>query len=281
MIGLARGCLVWASFCRPRSTHPQTPMAGARAQPVSPDSGAVLALASGTFSLMANDPSQAVESAPEMMRAFQPPSPYASREIAVDRALHMLGLLAATLGSVVLIWMTVPGGSKWWPIIVYSSCLLAMLSCSAAYNLCGNAVRRPALRRFDHAAIFLMIAGTYTPFTTRMLPESLGFSITASVWGLALLGALLKLLCPHRLERVDLALYLGLGWLILVAWEPLRATVDGGTASLILTGGILYTIGAGFHVARRLRFQNVIWHGFVLVAASCHYAAVLRSLSAI
>ena len=80
------------------------------------------------------------------------------------------------------------------------------------------------------------------------------------------------------LERVDLVLYLALGWVILVAWEPLLASIDRVTAMLIVVGGVLYTVGSGFHAWRTLRFQNAIWHGFVLVAASCHYAAVLRTV---
>ena len=80
------------------------------------------------------------------------------------------------------------------------------------------------------------------------------------------------------LERVDLALYLALGWVILVAWKPLLASIDTITAVLIVVGGVLYTLGSGFHAWRALRFQNAIWHGFVLVAASCHYAAVLRTV---
>src|SRR5687768_13910017 len=139
---------------------------------------------------------------------MQRPIPYASKEIAVDRALHILGVSAGSLGSVLLICIAGLDIGKSWPIVLYGVCLLAMLSCSAAYNLSGNAFRRPMLRRFDHAAIFLMIAGTYTPFTSRM-PDSFALLLTGSVWGLALLGALLKLLCPQRLERVDLGLYLG------------------------------------------------------------------------
>ena len=104
-------------------------------------------------------------------------------------------------------------------------------------------------------------------------------AMTAAVWGLALAGAFIKLRYPQRLERVDLGLYLGLGWLILIAWEPFLAVVDPAAAALIMAGGVFYTIGAGFHAWRALRFQNAIWHGFVLAAAACHYAAVLRGVA--
>jgi hemolysin III len=99
------------------------------------------------------------------------------------------------------------------------------------------------------------------------------------VWIFALAGAFIKMCYPQRLERVDLGLYLGLGWLILIAWEHFRGVVDGAGAALIIAGGLLYTVGAGFHAWRRLRFQNAIWHGFVLAAAACHYVAVLRNVT--
>jgi hemolysin III len=204
-----------------------------------------------------------------------------SEEIAVDRAIHVLGMSAGALGSAALVWVALDDqnqNGERWPIIVYSACLMAMFCCSAAYNLSEGAPRREILRRVDHAAIFLLIAGTYTPFTARMLPEKWSFWMTGVIWASALVGALLKLGCPHRLERVDLALYLALGWVIVVAWKPLLAAIDLETAFLILIGGILYTIGVIFHTWHNLRFQNAIWHAFVLIAAGCHYAAVLRTV---
>ena len=102
--------------------------------------------------------------------------------------------------------------------------------------------------------------------------------MTGSIWTSALLGALFTLGCPRWLDRVDLALYLALGWVVVVAWKPLLAAIDSATAFLIFSGGILYTIGVIFHAWRGLRFQNAIWHAFVLVAAGCHYAAVLRTV---
>jgi hemolysin III len=207
--------------------------------------------------------------------------PYGADEITADRIIHLIGLFAGGLGSAVLIGVAVHklGPSDWWPIIIYSACLVGMLGCSAGYNLAWEAARRERLRRLDHAAIFLMIAGTYTPFTTRMLDGTWAIAMTGLVWALALAGAFMKLCYPRRLERVDLALYLGLGWLILIAWEPFLAVVDPDTAALIIAGGALYTLGAGFHAWRALRFQKAIWHGFVLAAAACHYAAVLRSVA--
>ena len=155
-----------------------------------------------------------------------------------------------------------------------------MLTCSAAYNLSLGSPRREILRRLDHAAIFLMIAGTYTPLTTHLVPQTWAALMTSSVWSVAIVGAFAKLCYPHRVERMGLALYLALGWIIVIAWEALRSALDGETAALLISGGIVYTIGAGFHAWRSLQFHNAIWHGLVLLAAGCHYAAILRGVVA-
>ena len=165
-----------------------------------------------------------------------------------------------------------------WSVVIYAVCLVTMLTCSAAYNLAPPSPRRQVLRRLDHAAIFLMIAGTYTPFTASALPATWAIATMATVWTAALVGAFAELRFPHRLKRIDIALYIGLGWIILLAWQPLTALIGPAPATLIIIGGILYTIGAGFHAWRTLPFQNAIWHALVLVAAGCHYAAVLTGV---
>lgn len=201
-------------------------------------------------------------------------------EFAIDRIIHIFGLVAGGFGIFVLIRTALHRlqPAEWWPIVVYSACLLTMFACSATYNLARRSSQRELLRCLDHAAIFLMIAGTYTPFTTRALHGGWAIAMTGLVWSLALVGAFMELRYSRQLKRVDLALYLALGWIILVAWEPLLASIDTVTAVLIVVGGVLYTVGSGFHAWRALRYHNAIWHGFVLVAASCHYAAVLRTV---
>jgi hemolysin III len=153
-----------------------------------------------------------------------------------------------------------------------------MLGCSAAYNLASNRSPRGLLRQLDHAAIFLMIAGTYTPFTTCRLHGVWAIAMTTAVWTGAVTGAVMKLTYARRVERVSTVAYLALGWMILVGMRPLLSSVDFQTAVLIGIGGVLYSIGAGFHLWRTLPFHNAIWHSFVLVAASCHYAAILHGV---
>jgi hemolysin III len=156
--------------------------------------------------------------------------------------------------------------------------LLTMLGCSAAYNLASNASRRKFLRQLDHAAIFLMIAGTYTPFTTCRLHGVCGIAMTAAIWTGAITGAVMKLIGPRGVEEGSIVAYLTLGWMFLVGLGPMLGSVDAWTAVLIGVGGVLYSIGVGFHLWRALPFHNAIWHSFVLVAASCHYAAILHGV---
>lgn len=161
------------------------------------------------------------------------------------------------------------------PIAIYATGLVAMFVCSAAYNVFRQSRRRAWLQRFDHAAIFAMIGGTYTPFTVLRLENVWSAALTSAVWAIAAFGIAVKLLQPRWIERVSIGLYLALGWIGLVAIGPFAQSMDVTTLALLGAGGAIYTIGVIFHVWRALPFQNAIWHGFVLVGAGLHYGAVL------
>lgn len=162
----------------------------------------------------------------------------------------------------------------------YAGGLLAMLGCSALYNLAPEGRWKRAFRRLDHAAIFVMIAGTYTPFALLAMGGPEGLALLAFVWAVALGGVALKLGWPGRLERVSIVLYLALGWSALAALEPLAAALSPAGLILLATGGALYTVGVVFHLWERLPYQTAIWHGFVLAGAAAHYAAVLGDVLA-
>lgn len=200
----------------------------------------------------------------------------AARELAADRVVHLIGIGLGVAGATSLVLVAaIEGGTRdLVPIVVYVVGLLAMLGCSAAYNVFHASGRREWLRRFDHAAIFAMIAGTYTPFTTR-LASGWASGLTAVIWAVAALGIALKLWQPRRIEAISIVLYLTLGWIGLVAVGPFLAALDASTLTLLALGGIIYTAGVIFHLWHRLPYQNAIWHGFVLVAAGVQYAAVL------
>jgi len=161
---------------------------------------------------------------------------------------------------------------------VYAICVMTMIGCSMAYNLTEEPKRKALLRRFDHAAIFLMIAGSYTPFTTIRFDGVWAISMTTIVWALALIGAASKLFLPGIAKRVWLIFYIALGLMILVAFGPLVQTVPLAGVILLSIGGLLYIAGVPFYVWEKLPFRRAIWHAFVIAAAGVHYAAVLTGV---
>jgi hemolysin III len=201
-------------------------------------------------------------------------------ELAADRLVHVIGLTFGIVGATVLCAVAADAAHRltFDTSLFYSLCLVAMLVCSAAYNLALGSPRRTLLRRLDHAAIFLLIAGTYTPFTVCRLHGPWSIGMTAAVWVGAIAGAATKLLAPARSTAFSTAAYLGLGWIVLVGLRPMLEATDPLTMLLIGAGGAIYSVGAGVHLWRALRFHNAIWHAMVVIAASCHYAAILHGV---
>jgi hemolysin III len=198
----------------------------------------------------------------------------------VDGWLHGVALVLFTFAVVAALGLAIWQGGLGMAsaVAVYAICVLTMIGCSMAYNLAENHKRKALLRRFDHAAIFLMIAGTYTPFTTLRFDGAWAISMTTIVWALALIGAAGKLFLPDVSKKVWLAFYVALGWMVVAALGPLVEGVPLAALILLAIGGVLYTIGVPFYVLERLPFRRAIWHGFVIVAAGVHYAAVLTGV---
>ena len=200
-----------------------------------------------------------------------------------DAIVHALGVGLGAIGATVLLVAAARTGvtGQFVPVLVYIVGLIAMLGFSAAYNLrqAGSASRddpcRDWLRRFDHAAIFVMIAGTYTPLVLLRLPEPWASGLTVAIWTAAVLGIAAKLLRPRGIETVSVVLYLLMGWIGLVAIDPLVASVERGALILVLVGGLVYSGGVVFHLSSRMRYQRALWHASVLIAASIHYVAIL------
>lgn len=209
-----------------------------------------------------------------------PPPAYGRGEQIADRAVHYAGLAAGLVGSVVLIAAAAERQNALTivSVAIYGVGLLGMIGASALYNFAAPSRRKEWLRRFDHAGIFLMIAGTYTPFALVRMGGSWGLGIVVFVWIAAAAGIALKLLCPRRLERLSILLYLALGWVILVAIGPLFDAVPLPAIALLGAGGLLYSLGVIFHVWHRLPYHNAVWHCFVIGAASCHWLAVLNGV---
>jgi hemolysin III len=206
---------------------------------------------------------------------------YSKGEIWADLAAHVLGLLFGLVATVALL-ITAAGHGQALLILgasLYGLGLLAMLTCSAAYNLWPPSPTKELWRRFDHAAIFIMIAGTYTPFLMNRMGGAWGFGLLSFVWLVAVVGAAMKLAFPRRWEAITIAMYLGLGWSIVVAINPLLQAVSASSLTLIAAGGVIYSVGVVFHLWDRLPYQNAIWHWLVLFGAVCHYSAVLNEVA--
>ncbi len=203
-------------------------------------------------------------------------------EIGVDGAIHAAAIVAALVGTAALLWIAIARGSAddIAASAIYATGLLAMLGCSCAYNLARWTRHGDWLRSLDNSAIFIMIAGTYTPFTVLHMQGAWSLSLTGAVWAIAAAGILVRLLNGRLFDRISIGLYLALGWMGLIALAPLVQALDNATLILLVVGGGLYTIGVVFHLWERLPFQTAIWHTFVVAAAATHYAAVVVSILA-
>ena len=201
---------------------------------------------------------------------------YTGPELWADGAVHVIGIAFGLIGAVLLVAIASAEGraAEVAAVSVYAAGLVSMLSISAAYNMLPVSRLKWRLRSFDHAAIFVMIAGTYTPFTVRM-EGSLSMALLVWIWSMAGLGVALKVLLPGRFDRVSIALYLLMSWSIVFAWDAMVASLPATTVRMLAAGGVVYTAGVAFHLWESLRFQNAIWHVFVLTAAACHFGAVL------
>jgi hemolysin III len=192
-----------------------------------------------------------------------------------DRIVHAVGLAGGLAGGATLIVMAAGSAvaGQLAPVLAYVAGLLAMLGCSAAYNVWSTHRHREWLRRLDHAAIFTMIAGTYTPVAILGLRSPWGIALATAAWIAAAAGAMLKLVRPRRFERVSVALYLALGWMgLLVAGELVRS-VSAVPLLMIVAGGLVYSGGIVFHLSS-WRYHVALWHTSVLIAATFHFAAI-------
>ena len=202
---------------------------------------------------------------------------YDLAELIADAVVHASGLLAALIGAVMLAAVVLPSGvlGDSAAILVYVVGLVTTLGLSATYNLWPVSPTKWVLRRFDHSTIYLFIAATYTPFLPRITSGFWTVAWLVYIWGFALAGAALKLFWSGRLERVAVAFYVLLGW----SGVLLLGRLPWTTLQFLVLGGLLYSTGIAFHLWDRLRFQNAIWHLFVLLAGGAHYFAVLTCIA--
>jgi len=199
-------------------------------------------------------------------------------ELWADGLIHVLGIVLG-IGAVAYLIARVVAAAPApavIPVAIYGSALMAVLIISAVYNMLPVSPVKWLMRRFDHSAIYVLIAGTYTPFLARMGESIVAHVLLATVWIASAFGVLLKIALPGRYDRLSIALYLLIGWSGVFAWESI-AQLPSLALWLVVTGGLLYTLGVVFHVWQALPFQNAIWHAFVLVASGCFYGAVFQA----
>jgi hemolysin III len=203
-----------------------------------------------------------------------------AREEFINALTHGIGALASVIAMSVLITRAAIRGGVWETVgaAVFGVSLLTLYAASTLYHSARTPEWRRRFKVFDHCAIFLLIAGSYTPFLLHELRGAWGWTLFAVVWTLAVAGIVFKLFSTGRFRILSTMLYLAMGWIAVVATRPLLATVDPTTLVWIVAGGIAYTAGTPFYHAR-YRYSHAVWHGFVLLGSACHVIAVATQVS--
>ncbi len=203
------------------------------------------------------------------------------REELVNALTHGLGAVAALAGGAVLITLAAIFGDGWQlaGAIVFGASLLLLYLASTLYHAIRHPGAKSRLKVLDHCAIYLLIAGTYTPFALVGLRGPWGWGLLATIWTLALAGCVFKLFFTGRFKLLSTLIYVAMGWLALIAIEPMLRLLPGWTLAWLFAGGIAYTVGALFYLSRRLPYAHAIWHGFVIAGSVCHFIAVYSQVA--
>lgn len=208
--------------------------------------------------------------------------PFTLGELLADGIVHAAALVAGTIAFSALLYHVL-AQSRWAEfaaLAVYAAGFFLMFGFSLAYNMTPPSALKWLLRRFDHSAIYVMIAGTYTAILAQFEPSALLWVLGAIVWAGAVTGVVVKVALPGRYDRLSVAAYIALGWVGILAIGPARAALSTTSLWLIVAGGLTYVAGVGFYKWHRLRFHNAIWHLFVAVASGLHFAAIALSVTA-
>ena len=198
------------------------------------------------------------------------------REELASALTHGVGAVAALAGSAVLITLAALYGDAWQlgASIVFGITLLLLYVASTLYHSVQHPVAKGRLKVFDHCAIYLLIAGTYTPFTLIGLRGPWGWGLFIAIWTLAIGGVVFKLFYTGRFKRLSTLIYIAMGWLIIVAIKPMLTSLDAWTLGWLLAGGLFYTLGTYFYHRESIPYSHAIWHLFVIAGSVCHFVAV-------
>ena len=203
---------------------------------------------------------------------------YPPLEEKINIGSHALGLILSVVGLVLLLIQDFAGSGLIKPLAyaIYGSSMVVLYAVSAVYHASKSPSFRIKMRVMDHAAIYLLIAGTYTPFMLITLPGTLGYSILAAAWGMAVVGIVLKIYYTGHFVVLSTLLYVFMGWAIVFAIKPLAANLDSAGLSWLIAGGVAYTVGALMYAIKKIPFNHAIFHVFVLVGSACHFIAVYK-----
>ncbi len=203
-----------------------------------------------------------------------------SSEELANSLTHGAGLALSIAGFIVLVVLAAMRGSAWRIVscAVYGSTLICLYTASTLYHSIHSRQLKRVLKICDHSAIYLLIAGTYTPFLLVNLRGSWGWSLFAVIWGLAMAGILFKVWFVEHFSVLSTVVYVLMGWLALVAVKPMLLSIPHSGLLWLLAGGVLYTVGVVFYAWKKIPYNHAIWHGFVLAGSTCHYFAVLCSV---
>ncbi len=193
---------------------------------------------------------------------------------------HGLAAIASLVGSAVLITLAGVYGDAWQitASVVFGTTLLLLYLASTLYHTTQRPTLKKRLKVFDHCAIYLLIAGTYTPFTLIGLRGTLGWTLFGVIWALALFGVVFKLFYTGRFEKLSTLVYVAMGWLVIIAAKPVMASLDAWTFRWLLAGGFFYTLGTFFYHRPSMRYSHAVWHLFVIGGSVCHYIAVMAQV---
>ena len=203
--------------------------------------------------------------------------PFMAREEIANSVSHGLGLVLALVAVPMLVISAMRAGDVRFlvGVSVFGATMVLLYLASTLYHWTTHEAAKQWFRLFDHTAIFLLIAGSYTPFALGVLRGPWGWSMLAAVWTLAIVGITLKIIARTRHSRISIVLYVLMGWLAVVATKPILELIPPTGILLILAGGVAYTGGLAFFAAHRIRYNHFIWHLFVIAGTVCHYFAVL------
>lgn len=204
-------------------------------------------------------------------------SGYSVSEEIAHTVTHGIGALLSIAGLAILIFFSSLNGNVWHIVSssVYGISLIILYSASSMYHAISHPKAKMVLQQLDHAAIYLLIAGTYTPFLLVSLRGAWGWSLFAVIWSIAVTGIVLEFVDAKRFKKLSLWLYLGLGWLVLLAVKPMLTQIEAGGLILLLLGGLSYSLGVIFYVRKEMAYHHAIWHLFVLVGSVFHFFSVL------